>query len=128
MGQKISGYVEDELGDLISAMAEFHNVPEARIVELLLREGAHSRDLRLRILQVETKLDLILDSFAEEENAKELMREQVPAALGVPLPDGTTGVDLVDEPFPAFQSTGIRPDEWSGPEGVQTGSEAEGDD
>jgi hypothetical protein len=128
MGQKISGYVDDELAELISAMADHHNVPEARIVELLLREGVHSRDIRLRILQVEAKLDLIVDGFAEEENAKELMREQVPTALGLPLPDGTTGIDLVDEPFPAFQSLGIRPDEWSGPDGTQLDAEAESDD
>ena len=116
MGQKLSGYIDDELYDLIEALAEHHDIPKSRAHELLLREGVQARNHRLRLVQLEAKLDLIIDAFAEEENAKENIKQQMQDAMQLPIPDGTTGVDLVDEPFPAFQSLGIRPDEWSGVE------------
>lgn len=128
MGKRISGYVSDELGEQIEAIAEHHNVPRNRIVEMLLQQGMSNWDARVRILQLEAKLDLIVDSFAEEENAKERMQAQMDEALELPLPDGAVIDDIADEPYAAFQSLGIRPDDWSGPGGVQTGTEAESDD
>jgi hypothetical protein len=128
MGKRISGYVSDELGEQIEAIAEHHDVPRNRIVEMLLQQGMSNWDARVRILQLEAKLDLIVDSFAEEENAKERMREQMDEALELPLPDGAVIDDISGEPYAAFQSLGIRPDEWSGPDGAQLGAEAESDD
>lgn len=128
MGKRISGYVSDELGEQIEAIAEHHDVPRNRIVEMLLQQGMSNWDARVRILQLEAKLDLIVDSFAEEENAKERMREQMDEALELPLPDGAVIDDIADEPYAAFQSLGIRPDKWSGSDGVQPGAEAESDD
>ncbi|KZX46235.1 MULTISPECIES: hypothetical protein [unclassified Haloarcula] len=128
MGKRISGYVSDELGSQIEAIADHHNVARNRVVEMLLQQGMSNWDTRVRILQLEAKLDLIVDNFAEEENAKDRMQEQMSEALELPLPDGAVIDDIAEEPYAAFQSLGIRPDEWSGPEGVQTGVENESDD
>lgn len=117
MGHRISGYVSDELGEQIEAMAEHHDVPRNRIVEMLLKQGMSNWDARVRILQLEAKLDLMVESFAEEENAKERMEEVMEEALELPLPDGAVLDDVEGEPYQAFQSLGIRPDDWSGPNG-----------
>lgn len=116
MGQNISGYVDDDLAELIEDIAEHHDIPRNRVHEILLREGVQAREMRLRMVQLEAKLDLILESFAEEENAKDAIDEQIGKAMALPIPEGTTGVDLADEPYPAFQSMGIRPDDWEGPD------------
>lgn len=120
MSEKISGYVDDELNSLIDAMAEHHDISRSRVIELLLREGVNARETRLRLVQMEAKLDLMVESFAEQDSAKERIQEQMAEAIDTPTPDGTTGTDLVDEPLPAFQSIGIRPDEWV--EKTDTGS------
>ncbi|WP_277543711.1 hypothetical protein [Haloarcula laminariae] len=112
MSQKISGYVDDELDDLIEAMSDHHGISRSRVIELLLREGANARETRLRIVQLEAKLDLIVESFAEQDAAKDKVREQMTELIDLPTPDGTTGTDLVEAPVPEFQSLGIRPDEW----------------
>lgn len=115
MGTKISGYVDDELAGLLEDIADHHDIPKTRALELLLREGVQAREHRLRLVQLEAKLDLLLESFAEEENAKTAVEDQVSEAMQTAVPQGTTGVDLVEEPHPAFQSLGIRPDDWQGP-------------
>ncbi|MGQ4557387.1 hypothetical protein [Halobellus sp. GM3] len=124
MGKRISGYVSEELGKQIEEMADHHDVPRNRIVEMLLQQGMSNWDARVRILQLEAKLDLLVEGFAEEENAKIKMQEAMDDALELPLPDGAVIDDVAGEPYQAFQSLGIRPDDWSGPSGDTQDDEA----
>jgi hypothetical protein len=107
MPTKISGYIADELADLIDEMADHHDVPRSRVLELLLREGVNNRHQRIRMEQIDIKIERLLVDLGVNPNGglREEVRERSEEVGNMPLPGGTTGVDLVT-PHPYFGGDG----------------------
>lgn len=104
MGENISSHVDEELNQLIESVAEYHNIPKSRAIELLLREGAHAWEMRLRFEQLDAKLDVLLNNLGGGADATEEVTERLETVMDRGLPGGTTGVDLADQPHPYFLS------------------------
>ena len=66
MPTQISGYVADELADLIDKIADHHNIAKNRAIELLLREGVNNRYQRIKMEQISTKVDRMLVEFGHQ--------------------------------------------------------------
>ncbi|WP_123623340.1 hypothetical protein [Halorubrum sp. CSM-61] len=107
MPTKISGYVADELADLIDEIADYHDIPKTRAHELLLREGVNNRHQRIKMEQINIKLERMLREFGINSNMEfsREIAEQSKKIGNMPLPEGTTGVDLVT-PHPYFGGDG----------------------
>ena len=110
MGQQIGSYIDDDLYQLIEAIAEYHDIPTSRVVELLLREGVQARNLRYRFEQLDAKLDVFIESLGGEHAAEETVEQRLKKVGERGLPAGVTGVDLADKPLPIFQAGGELPD------------------
>jgi len=52
---KISGYIDDDLHNLMEEIAEYHDIPMTRVSELLLREGVNAREQRVKLEQLDVK-------------------------------------------------------------------------
>ncbi|MFC6751924.1 hypothetical protein [Halorubrum tibetense] len=107
MPTKISGYVADELADLIDEIADYHDIPKTRAHELLLREGVNNRHQRIKMEQINIKVERVLreiDVNTDGEFGEEI-EAQSEKIGNMPLPEGTTGVDLVT-PHPYFGGDG----------------------
>ena len=107
MPTKISGYVADELADLIDEIAEHHDIPKTRAHELLLREGVNNRYQRIKMEQIDIKMERMLIEFGLNADGTfgEEVKEHSEKIGNMPLPEGTTGVDLVT-PHPYFGGGG----------------------
>jgi hypothetical protein len=107
MPTHISGYIADELADLIDEMADHHDVPRSRVLELLLREGVNNRHQRIRMEQIDIKVERLLVDLGVNPDGvlREEVRERSEEVGNMPLPEGTTGVDLVT-PHPYFGGDG----------------------
>lgn len=110
MGERISSYVDENLNETVEAVAEYHDIPKSRAVELLLREGVQAREMRYRFEQLDAKLDVLIESLGGEPVATEAVEERFAAVSERALPGGVTGVDLADSPLPYFQAAGNLPD------------------
>jgi hypothetical protein len=110
MGEQISSMVDEDLNATIEAVAEYHDIPKSRAIELLLREGVQARELRYRFEQMDAKLDILIESLGGEPVAREAVSERFETVSDRELPAGVVGVDLVDNPMPYFQSAGDLPD------------------
>lgn len=115
MGQKVSGYVDDETAEYIDAIAEHYGLAKTKVMALLIREGIQARTHRIRLEQLNAKLDVLMEGYAAEDEAREAIRDQWQSAADVDLPGSVFASGSVKEPFPAFQSPGLQPEEWSGP-------------
>jgi predicted transcriptional regulator len=113
MSEVITVRVPDGLADRIEKMADHHSVSNSVVIELLIREGLSKRDLRLRLIQLDAKIDHVLGHYTDEEGAKEQMEKTTKAALELPE-TSTPPLDLEDTPAPIFQSLGVTPDDWEG--------------
>jgi len=103
MPTHITGYVADELADLIDEMSEYHDIPRSRVLKLLLREGVNNRYQRIKMEQIDIKHERMLIELALDLDGtfgKEV-KEHSKQIGNMPLPEGTTGVDLVT-PHPCF--------------------------
>ncbi|MDB9234942.1 hypothetical protein [Halorubrum ezzemoulense] len=107
MPTHISGYIADELADLIDEMADHHDISRNRVIELLLREGVNNRHQRIRMEQMDLKVQKMLVGLGVEQDGKfqEELAELSEEVGNMPLPEGTTGVDLVT-PHPYFGGGG----------------------
>ena len=107
MPTKISGYVADELADLIDEIADYHDIPKTRAHELLLREGVNNRHQRIKMEQINIKVERMLVEFGIDPDGEfsEEIKAQTEEIGNMPLPEGTTGVDLVT-PHPYFGGDG----------------------
>ncbi|MCD2200904.1 hypothetical protein LPA44_13510 [Halobacterium sp. KA-4] len=110
MGEQISSSVDEGLNETIEGVAEYHDISKSRAIELLLQEGVRAREMRYRFEQLDAKLDLLIESLGGEPVAPEAVNERFEAVSERGLPGGLSGVDLADNPFPYFQSTGNFPD------------------
>lgn len=106
MGERISSYVDEDLDVTIEAVAEYHDIPKSRAVELLLREGVRAREMRYRYEQMDAKLDFLIESLDGESVPKEAVKERFETVSERELPADVVGVDLADSPLPFFQSVG----------------------
>ncbi|CDK38238.1 hypothetical protein [Halorubrum sp. AJ67] len=107
MPTKISGYVADELADLIDKIAEHHDIPKTRAHELLLREGVNNRYQRIKMEQIDIKVERMLIELGLNTDGifSDELEERSEEIGNMPLPEGTTGVDLVT-PHPYFGDDG----------------------
>lgn len=110
MGERISSFVDEDLNQTIEAVAEYHDIPKSRAVELLLREGVQAREMRFRFEQLDAKLDILIESLGGQPVAKEAVEERYQRVLERGLPGGVSGVDMADTPVPYFQAAGDLPD------------------
>ena len=107
MPTHITAYIADELAELIEDIGEHHDIPRSRVLELLLREGVNNRHQRIKMEQIDIKLERMLREFGINSDGKfsEEIAEQSEKIGNMPLPEGTTGVDLVT-PHPYFGDDG----------------------
>jgi len=107
MPTQISGYVADELADLIDEIADHHNIAKNRAIELLLREGVNNRYQRIKMEQIDIKMERLLSELGLNADGtfSEEVKEHSEKIGNMPLPEGTTGVDLVT-PHPYFGGDG----------------------
>jgi hypothetical protein len=110
MGERIGAMVDEDLNEILEAVAEYHDIPKSRAVELLLREGVQAREMRYRFEQLDAKLDVLIENLGGEPFAADAVEERFAAVSERGLPGGVSGVDLTDRPFPYFQSAGDLPD------------------
>ncbi|MGQ3330455.1 hypothetical protein [Halorubrum sp. FL23] len=107
MPTHITGYVADELAELIDDIAEHHSISRNRTIELLLREGMNNRHQRIKMEQINIKVERMLRELGINSDGEfgEEIAEQSKKIGNMPLPEGTTGVDLVT-PHPYFGGDG----------------------
>jgi len=110
MAEKISGAVSDRLYILMQEMAEYHNIPFSRVLELLLREGVQARSTRVRLEQMDAKLDTLIAKFGVD--VEDDVDNRTKSVSGYPLTEGTMGADVLGKPHPFFQLTGSLDDDW----------------
>ena len=105
--KQISGYVADEPADLIDEIADHHDISRNRVLELLLREGVNNRHQRIKIEHINIKVERGLREIAVDTDGEfgEEIEAQSEKIGNMPLPEGTTGVDLVT-PHPYFGGDG----------------------
>ena len=107
MPTNISCYVSDELAELIDDIADHHGISRSMAVKLLLREGVNNRYQRIKMEQIDVKLERMLVEFGLNTDGtfSEEVKEHSEQIGNMPLPEGTTGVDLVT-PHPYFGGNG----------------------
>ena len=107
MPTQISGYVADELADLIDEIADHHDIAKNRAIELLLREGVNNRYQRIKMEHLNIKMERMLMELAIDSDGElgEKLESRSKKIGNMPLPEGTTGVDLVT-PHPYFGGDG----------------------
>jgi len=110
MGDQISAMVDEDLNSVLEAMAAHHDIPKSRVIELLLREGVHAREMRYRYEQMDAKLDHLIDSLNVGSTATDAVEDRFETVSERSLPAGVAGVELADSPLPYFQSAGSYPD------------------
>jgi len=106
MGDQISAMVDGDLNSILEAMAKHHDIPKSRVIELLLREGVHAREMRYRYEQMDAKLDHLIDSLNVGSTATDAVEDRFETVSERSLPAGVAGVELADSPLPYFQSAG----------------------
>ncbi len=110
MGDQISAMVDEDLNSILEAMAKHHDIPKSRVIELLLREGVHAREMRYRYEQMDAKLDHLIDSLNVGSSATDAVEDRFETVSERSLPAGVAGVELADSPLPYFHSAGSYPD------------------
>jgi hypothetical protein len=107
-----SAHIKEEYDEQIEELADNLEISKNKALNMILSTGLSNWEAEIRIAQLESKIDLIIESFAEEENAKERMKEAMEEFHEKKSLDGST--KSVNEPTEAMQSIGITPDEWEG--------------
>jgi len=110
--KKITAYVDEDYLKQIENLSDNLDITESKAANIILASGLSNWETEIKIVQLEAKLDLIIESFAEEEDAKERMKEAVrefneKKSMDIPIDD-------TDEPTDAMKSIGITPDSWDG--------------
>ncbi|WP_283402545.1 hypothetical protein [Halorubrum sp. DM2] len=107
MPTNISCYVSDELAELIDDIADHHEISRSMAVKLLLREGINNRHQRIKMEQIDIKMERMLVELGINSDGKfgDEIEAQSKKVGNMPLPEGTTGVDLVT-PHPYFGGNG----------------------
>jgi len=110
MGHRIGAMVDEDLNSILEAMANHHDIPKSRVIELLLREGVQAREMRYRFEQLDAKLDHLLENLGTSTTVANTVEDRFETISERPMPAGVSGVELADSPLPYFQSAGGYPD------------------
>jgi hypothetical protein len=112
MPERISAYVPQDCKQRIERVADKHNISESKAAVMLIQQGFSDWETRIRLVQIEAKLDLLVENFAEEETAKKHVQEAVESLFDQEVDDNVIGDEPPSEPIEPFQSSDILPDEW----------------
>ncbi|WP_256418075.1 hypothetical protein [Halorubrum laminariae] len=107
MATNVTCHVSDELAELIDDIADHHEISRSLTLKLLLREGVNNRHQRIKMEQLNIKMERMLMELAIDADGEfgEMLEERSEEIGNMPLPEGTTGVDLVT-PHPYFGDDG----------------------
>lgn len=109
--KKFTSYIPQDRYDQIEELATNLDVSKSKAHNMILTAGLSNWETEIRIIQLEAKLDLIMESFAEEPAARERMKEAVEDFYEEKSMDLSTSD--TQEPTDAMKSVGITPEEWS---------------
>ncbi|QAU11381.1 hypothetical protein EKH57_00430 (plasmid) [Halorubrum sp. BOL3-1] len=102
--------IDEDLDAIIESVADYHDIPRSRAVELLLRKGVQAREMRYRFEQLDAKLDHLIDNLGVGSTATDAVEERFGTVSDRSLPADVSGVELADSPLPYFRSAGDYPD------------------
>jgi len=104
MPEKISGYVSDEMYEIIEEMRDHHDISEAKAISILLKEGVVAREMRYKLEIMDAKMDMMIESLGGEHGIAEKVGERLTEMKGDRLPETVSETDIEVEPLPEYQS------------------------
>ena len=109
--KKFKSYIPQDRYDQIEELATNLDISKSKAHNMILTAGLSNWETTIRIVQLEAKLDLIIENFALEPDARELMKEAVEDFYEEKSMDLSTSD--TQEPTDAMKSIGFTPEEWS---------------
>ncbi len=109
--KKFTSYIPQDRYDQIEELATNLDISKSKAHNMILTAGLSNWETTIRIVQLEAKLDLIIENFALEPDARELMKEAVEDFYEEKSMDLSTSD--TQEPTDAMKSIGFTPEEWS---------------
>lgn len=110
---RISTLVDDDFADTIDSLADHHDTTRSEMIRILLNRGLDNLETEIRLIRIEAKLDTLLESFSEDDTARDMIAERFTDNRIETLLNGKE-IDLHSEPHPHMQTDGIQPEEWEG--------------
>lgn len=108
--KKMTTYVPQQYYEQIEELANNLDISNSKAHTMILASGLSNWETEIRITQLEAKLDLVMENFALEDDAKERMEEAVIEFNEEKSTD--ISIDESGEPTDAMKSIGISPDTW----------------
>lgn len=100
---------DDQIFEFICSLADYHDTSRSQAAQLLILEGFHSREQRLRFEQLNTKVNLLLENSGLDELVEDDLEEDFAEILGTSPPAERLALDLADRPHPAFYIQELTP-------------------